>query len=74
MFFATPVDPLIMTPKEVAAEYGAWLSQTRRRDFEETELLLHNEWVTARKKGFDALKLPALFQPTVPKEFPPFPS
>ena len=38
-----------------------------KTSFEETELLLHNEWATARKKGFADLKLPPLYQPTVPK-------
>jgi hypothetical protein len=54
----TPVDPELLTPKEVAAEYGAWLAQVRWGEhFEETELLLHNEWMT-RKKGLAELKLP----------------
>jgi hypothetical protein len=66
--FTTPVDPQVLTPKELAAEFGAWLASVRRDDhLEETELLLHNEWVTARKKGFAGLKLRPLFQPTVPK-------
>jgi hypothetical protein len=68
-FLTAPVDPLLLTPKEVAAEYGAWFAQVRRGErFEETELLLHNEWMTARKKGFNALKpkLPSRFLPTVP--------
>lgn len=70
-FLTTPVDRLALTPKEVAAEYGAWFAQVRRsKHLEETELLLHNEWLTAPKKGFDALKdkRPALYTPTKPSK------
>jgi hypothetical protein len=62
-----PVDPNALTSKEIAAEFGATLMESRDEfHLDESEQVLFNEWFTAREKGFGALKLPPLYKPTIP--------
>jgi hypothetical protein len=69
-----PLDPDSLTSKEIAAEFGATLMESRKSfHLDESEKVLYDEWFTARKEGWPAFKakLPSAYKPTLPPKEDP---